>query len=114
DIAIGHILALSGISRNKSRFRRACRAKTWIEKVRAIAVVTIGILLFASVPPAIAQDALEKRFIESAKHIPVHQLDPLLPAQPLAVWLKSVAEPISEFVWEVNDCGEQTGSPADK
>ncbi|NIP51621.1 MAG: hypothetical protein GWO26_06495, partial [Phycisphaerae bacterium] len=82
--------------------------------MRAIAVVTIGILLFASVPPAIAQDALEKRFIESAKHIPVHQLDPLLPAQPLAVWLKSVAEPISEFVWEVNDCGEQTGSPADK
>lgn len=107
------MLELSSIRWNKGRVRRACLAKALIKKIRATAVVTIGIVLLVSVSPATAQDELEKRFIESTKNIPVTQFDPRLPAQPLSVWLDSVADSPSKVVWEVNDCGEQTGSPAD-
>lgn len=106
-------MELSGLSWNKSRFQEYVLQKAWIKKMRAAAVVTIGMVLFASVFPATAQDELEKRFIESTKNILVDQFDPRLPEQPLSVWLDSIADSPSEVVWEVNDCGEQTGSPAD-
>jgi hypothetical protein len=49
-----------------------------------------------------------------AKALPVQRFDPALPPLPLHLWVSSVAMPQAEVTWEVNDCGEQTGSPADE
>ena len=54
---------------------------------------------------------MEKAAIQRVKNVRVSLLDRSLPKVTLEFFLKSEGEgaPIS---WEVNDCGEQTGSPA--
>ncbi len=54
-----------------------------------------------------------KQALAYAKRIPVSQLDPKLPNRPFALWLKGVTGSNAKIRWEVNDCGEQTGGPAD-
>ncbi len=63
---------------------------------------------------AVAQDASEQPLIVAAQNVPAVELDSTLPPVPLADWLGSLARPPAGLVWEVNDCGEQTGGPADK
>ncbi len=82
------------------------------ESVNAFSFLCAFLLLAAE--PAIAQGGIEQLFIEKAQSTPVQQLDPALPPTPLAAWLNSIALPSSEVTWEVNDCGEQTGGPADR
>ena len=52
--------------------------------------------------------------IAYAKRINVCRLDPRLPRQRFDRWFKEIVGPSAKIEWEVNDCGEQTGSPADK
>ena len=42
----------------------------------------------------------------------MHDLDVALPSQSLDIWLARVAGSHGAIHWEVNDCGEQTGNPA--
>ena len=49
--------------------------------------------------------------IAVAKNTSVHRLDSSLPHKTLAKWLRDVVGPQVSIVWEVNDCGEQTGNP---
>jgi hypothetical protein len=42
----------------------------------------------------------------------VSRLDSLLPRTPFLTWFKSVVGASAKIDWEINDCGEQTGSPA--
>lgn len=55
--------------------------------------------------------ARDARAIAMAKNISVHRLDPSLPDKTLARWLQDVVGPKANIVWEVNDCGEQSGNP---
>ena len=61
-----------------------------------------------------AQEEFETLFLDVAKSAQVQKFDPALPPISMLHWINSVAMPYSKVVWEVNDCGEQTGSPADE
>jgi hypothetical protein len=54
------------------------------------------------------QDA---RAIEVAKNTEVRSMDASLPQKRFALWLRDLAGPQARIMWEVNDCGEQTGNP---
>ena len=58
-------------------------------------------------------DRYEKRAIAYAKRIFVSQLETGLPAQRFADWFSDAVGSQAIIKWEVNDCGEQTGTPAD-
>ncbi len=55
----------------------------------------------------------EAQAIAFARQINVSQLDPALPHQRLDDWIQALAGPKATVTWEVNDCGEQTGTTAD-
>ncbi|MEK8033045.1 hypothetical protein AACH06_19655 [Ideonella sp. DXS29W] len=55
----------------------------------------------------------DAQMIKVAQNVSAHALDPQLPRIPFAEWVRSIAAPGSRMDWEVNDCGEQTGNPAD-
>lgn len=69
--------------------------------------------------PALSQQqagpGFEQEAIQRVQRLPASQLEPSLPPQPFAAWLKEALGPQAGIEWEVNDCGEQTGDPeADK
>ena len=49
--------------------------------------------------------------IETAKHTSVRQIDNLLPDKSFEQWLRELVGANTRIVWEVNDCGEQSGNP---
>ncbi|MEW6213267.1 MAG: hypothetical protein AB1631_33530 [Acidobacteriota bacterium] len=74
-------------------------------------MISIIALVFMMSAMASAQKKSgEKRTIAYAKQALVSRLDPILPDQHLAEWLSQTVGPEAKIVWEVNDCGEQTGS----
>lgn len=52
--------------------------------------------------------------IELARSVSVHDLDDALPRESLEAWLRRFVGPDAPLRWELNDCGEQTGGPADR
>src|SRR5687768_10830435 len=52
--------------------------------------------------------------IRYARSFAVSKLEKGLPGQRFDLWLRKLAGKRSRISWEVNDCGEQTGSPADR
>ena len=50
--------------------------------------------------------------IAAAKQTIVQELDSKLPKVSFEEWLRTLVGPKLEMKWEVNDCGEQTGNPA--
>ena len=75
-------------------------------------LLIIGILLAAQISGEGQESA--NRAIAFAKRIEVSTLDSKLPHQHFVSWFKEVVGPGAKIGWEVNDCGEQTGSAADK
>ena len=61
-------------------------------------------------PPTSPED---EKAIATARQIPASEVDPKLPKQALGSWLEKLVAP-SKIDWEVNDCGEQSGTPADE
>jgi hypothetical protein len=49
--------------------------------------------------------------IGAAKQVLVQALDPALPRVSFDAWLRGVVGAEATTKWEVNDCGERTGSP---
>jgi hypothetical protein len=54
----------------------------------------------------------EAQIIAGARRVDVHDLDVALRSQALDTWLAHVVGSRGSIRWEVNDCGEQTGNPA--
>jgi hypothetical protein len=52
--------------------------------------------------------------ISKAKNAVVQDLDKTLPRVAFEAWLRGLVGAQAVMKWEVNDCGEQTGSPADR
>jgi hypothetical protein len=50
--------------------------------------------------------------IEAAKKTIVQDIEPKLPKATFEEWLRGLVGPQPKMVWGVNDCGEQTGNPA--
>ena len=62
---------------------------------------------------AAAQTPRDRKMIAHTKAIQVSQLDSKLPAIPFERWLIKEAGEGAQITWEVNDCGEQTGTAED-
>jgi len=75
-------------------------------------LLTIGILLAAQISGQ-GQESVN-RAIAFAKRIDVSTLDSRLPSERFVKWFKEVVGRGAKIGWEVNDCGEQTGSAADE
>jgi hypothetical protein len=72
------------------------------------------ILLFIllSVNGTAGQDpARDAKAIQAAMHANVKQIESSLPDMPFEKWLRDRIGPQKQMVWEVNDCGEQSGNP---
>ncbi|MGB9105471.1 MAG: hypothetical protein WCC59_11990, partial [Terriglobales bacterium] len=63
---------------------------------------------------AVGQTPRDRKAIAHTKAILVSQLDPKLPAIGFERWLIKEAGEGAEIRWEVNDCGEQTGTAEDR
>lgn len=74
--------------------------------------LTPSFVLFAAL--AVAQSPIDDaRAIAAVKRTNVQDIDPTVKnRQPLEAWLTSLTGR-SKLAWEVNDCGEATGSAAD-
>jgi hypothetical protein len=59
-----------------------------------------------------AQTAPERRMISRLKTTPVARIEPGLPNQPFHIWLMALLHQ-SQVNYEVDDCGERTGTPQD-
>ena len=53
----------------------------------------------------------DAKAIEAAKCTSVRQIEKSLPDKPFEKWLRDLIDPQARIVWEVNDCGEQSGNP---
>jgi hypothetical protein len=62
---------------------------------------------------AILQAPPEGAAISEAKNAIVRDLDNVLAPVRFETWLRGLVGPQAEMKWEVNDCGEQTGTAAD-
>ncbi len=79
--------------------------------------VRLGILLVSLFLQTLAYAdyaAFEEQAIELAKATPTSEIEQGMPAQPFEAWLQSLAGAGAELKWELNDCGEGTGGPADQ
>jgi len=74
--------------------------------------IVVLVVLFTAVVAG-AQTSQERKAIAFAKAIPVFQLDSKLSSIPFERWLTTVAGAGAQMTWEVNDCGEQTGTTVD-
>ena len=72
------------------------------------------VVLFGDVAIAQTSSVEERRAVGLAQRTAVNRLDRALTSrQPLAVWFRQLVGPETSVQWEVNDCGEATGTSAD-
>lgn len=71
----------------------------------------LGLLIAVA---AAGQTPRDRKVIAHTKALLVSQLDPKLPAVPFERWLIKEAGEGAQISWEVNDCGEQTGTAEDR
>jgi hypothetical protein len=76
----------------------------------AIIAILLGCL---AMPSAFGQASEAEVMIAHAQRADVSKLDRNLPSQRFADWLAEIVGPGAIIKWEVNDCGERTGSEAD-
>lgn len=58
-----------------------------------------------------AQVSSQDELLATGEATLVSQVEAGLPAMPFEAWLASLVGPGASFSWELNDCGEQTGTP---
>ncbi len=80
--------------------------------IRYFFVLLIGVLFCTLPSDAHADDA----YVKKAKLLSAQQFDSTLPDQPVGIWLRSNIPAGYEVVWGeyITDCGEGTGTAADK
>ena len=76
--------------------------------MKLLAVVFVLLAAAAAERPNAARDA---KLIAAVKQVSIHKLDDALPDLAFENWLQKESGPEAKYHWEVNDCGEQTGSP---
>ena len=77
--------------------------------MRHLSVIFFVLALAILRTPLQASDA---KAIAAAGNTSVRRIEPSLPNQAFARWLRDLVGAQAEIKWEVNDCGEQTGDPA--
>ena len=84
--------------------------RSWI----VLSFLGLAALGAGAVAGAAPRPAQEVRAIAVARRTLASKLDPKLPRQPLDQWLRQLVGPSARIEWSVDDCGEQSGTPADK
>lgn len=86
-----------------------------MQKTRiSILLCMLPILLFAQ--PVLSDDysSFEELAIAKVKLTPTSEIESGMPKLAFDAWLKKLAGNNTEWDWELNDCGEGTGGPADQ
>ncbi|RWX52006.1 Antitoxin component of the MazEF toxin-antitoxin module [Candidatus Electrothrix marina] len=76
--------------------------------------IALLLFLFWTTPVFSVDRNVENSSKEFSKHIDVTELDASLPSESLYDWLNGLAKKSEKVEWEFNDCGEQTGTEADR
>ena len=71
-------------------------------------------LLFTQSAVSVDYDTYEEKAINKVKTTLTSKIEAGRPAQPFEVWLQNLAGKDARLKWELNDCGEGTGGPADR
>lgn len=77
-------------------------------------IVAVIFILFAQTVLQAQTKKLEAAVIAKAKTTLVSQIEKGLPRQPFAVWFQKIVGRKTPITWEINDCGEQSGTPEDR
>lgn len=83
-----------------------------VESILCVVALVVGIVSSSAVTSAGDREAREAQIIAVARRVDVHDLDVTLRSQSLDAWLAGVVGSRGSIRWEANDCGEQTGNPA--
>ncbi len=75
-----------------------------------VVVLALFLAAAAQTDPNAARDA---GLIAEVKQVSVHKLDESLPDTGFDSWLQKESGAEARYHWEVNDCGEQSGTPGD-
>ena len=70
------------------------------------------LLVLALNGTAVQKSAEDVKAIEAAKHTSLRQIDTSLPDKSFEKWLGDLFGSQTKIIWEVNDCGEQSGNPS--
>jgi hypothetical protein len=87
--------------------------RLWKRSVFSWAVAGLVLFCLTSVH-AQKRKVTDQAAVRYARSFPVSKLERGLPSQRFDLWLRKLAGKRARISWEVNDCGEQTGSPADR
>jgi hypothetical protein len=77
-----------------------------------VVLLVVGIVFISAVTSADDREAREAQIIAAARRVDVHCFDVTLRSQSFDTWLASAVGSRGSIRWEANDCGEQTGNPA--
>ena len=73
----------------------------------------IAVLLPLPVAGTAQTSTRDRQMISYAKNLRITRLEHGLPKATFAQWFRSVVGSEARIDWEINDCGEQSGNPAD-
>jgi len=73
-----------------------------------VVVIALFLAAAAQTDPNAARDA---KLIAPVKKVSAHKLDEALPDTGFESWLQKESGAEAQYHWEVNDCGEQSGTP---
>src|SRR4051812_49119754 len=83
-------------------------------KIISLLCAAIFMLSAFDISKAQTNRRLEAVAIKYAKSYLVSKIENGLPPKPFAVWLQELVGAKTPVTWEINDCGEQTGTSADR
>src|SRR5262245_13246142 len=83
------------------------RSRSSLFRTQVFAIILLGV----ATRPALA--TTDPDYLGAGQRVSLRQLNPHLPDITLKSWIDGLATPQSPAEWEVNDCGEATGGPAD-
>ena len=75
-----------------------------------VQLMLASIISFEAIP---GLQSNQTKAIDHIKHLEVSRLDPKLSRVEFESWFASILDPETKIVWELNDCGEQTGGGKD-
>lgn len=80
--------------------------------IRIVAI--FGLMFFLVVVGSAQSKKLEAATIKYAKSYLVSRIEKGLPSKPIGIWFQELVGKKLAISWEINDCGEQTGTSADR
>ena len=81
-------------------------------KISSISLLAVSLFMAAGML-TVAQGQNQRRFIDQLKKTPVSEIEAGLPNESFDTWFANQIRP-SHAEYEVNDCGERNGTPAER